>query len=156
MLYDHYRCTVFHKPLEDGQQYLHIQRMQTYRRLIEDEDRIFLPPPHLAREFEPLGFPAGQTRGLLPERKIAQAKIPKHLQPLPDRPEVIACGQGVIDIHVHQLRKRITFPGLVFPLNHSGFLGIPRTAAIGTGDIHVRQELHIQTDHTSTVAGGTT
>lgn len=56
------------------------------------------------------------------------------------------------DIHVHQFRKRTGFPCLVCVDHLVCRFGVSGTAALRTGDIDVRKELHVQADTACAVA----
>ena len=62
MLYDDYRGPVVDQGLEDSKQTLYIQRMQSYRRLVEDEKRIVLPASQLACQLQAPGVASPSVR----------------------------------------------------------------------------------------------
>ena len=82
MLDDDYRGPVVYQCLEDSKQAPDIQRMQSYRRLIEYEKRIVLPAPQLACQLQALRLASGKAGRGLPQREIAEPQVVQRLQPL--------------------------------------------------------------------------
>ena len=60
-----------------------------------------------------------------------------------------------VDIHVHELGKRISAPGLVCAFDELRLLGVARSSAVRARNINVGKKLHVQTHHARAVAGGT-
>ena len=135
---------------EHVHQRAHVERMKSDRRLVEDENRVSLSAPHLARELEPLRLAAGKPRRLLAEREIAEADVVERLKTALDERKVRAGFQRLVDAHRHQLGERHALP-----LDGKRRLRVARAAAVGTGNIHVRQELDVQVDLARAVAGRT-
>ena len=62
--YDDSRA-VFDQAAQHAGQHAHVERVQPYSRLVEDEDRVVLRAPHLGRELEPLRLAARESRSRL-------------------------------------------------------------------------------------------
>ena len=60
--------------LEHIHEDLHVVRMQADGRLIEDEERAVLTPPHFRGQLESLRLTTGQSGRGLAERQVAQAE----------------------------------------------------------------------------------
>ena len=91
-----------------------------------------------------------------PEREVAQTENAKGLQ-LSVRPlQVGGMYARFVNAHAHKLRKRKPSGCAVFfrPVNERGLFAVAGSAACGTGDVHIRQKLHIQADRACAVAHG--
>ena len=66
---------MFYEAAQHAGQHAHVERMQPYRRLVEDEDRVVLRAPHLGGELEPLRLAARERRRRLAERQVAEAEL---------------------------------------------------------------------------------
>ena len=155
MLNDNDRGAVIQQRLEHAQQHPHIQRMQTDAGLVEYEYRVRLRAANLAGQLEPLRLAARQAGRFLAQCQIAQAQMFQHLQALADRFHIMAKRNGRAYVHVHQLGQGNHLPRLAAQLYIVGSARIARAAAIGTGNVHIGQKLHVQTDHARAVAAGT-
>ncbi len=63
--------------------------------------------------------------------------------------------ERLVDAHRHQIRQRIRGARLIGPVNLMRLPAVARAAAVRTGDLHVRQKLHVETDRPGAVAGRT-
>ena len=84
MLNNNNRRAIVYQFLENVNQNLNIQRMQTDGRLIKHENAVFLPASHFRSQLQTLGFPAGKTWRGFAKRQIPQSQIFQRLQTLPD------------------------------------------------------------------------
>ena len=134
----------------------HVQGMQADGGLVKDEDGVRLAPAHLAGQLQPLGFPAGEAGGGLPQGQVPQPQVRQHLQPLADELPVPAGRQGRVDVHGHQLGQGVGRRPVLGGVGHLvGFListGCPGRS--GQGMSTSGQELHVQADAAGAVAGG--
>ena len=156
-MFDHNDCCAgVEKRLKYTEQYLHIKRVQTDRRLIKYEHGIRLCSADLTCQFEPLCLAARKPRCFFTERQISKTELLQDIQPLADGfhiPAEIHCG---VHIHIHQLGERNTCAILVCEIYTVSRSCIARAAAIGAGNVHIRQKLHIKTDNTRAVTAGAT
>ena len=154
MLDDHHRRAVGRQGLKDAQQGLHVQRVQADGRLVKDEEGVVLGAAHLAGQLEPLRLPARKAGGLLPQGQIAQAQLLQDGKARGHRFHLPAEGQGIGDVHGHQLGQGEALPGLAAIPHATGRPRVAAAAAFGTGNLHVGQELHVQADDAGAVADG--
>ena len=145
---------MFDERLEHAHQRFNVQRMQADGRLVEDEHGIALRPAHLAGQLQPLRLAAGKAGRLLAESQIAKSQVFQHLQTLGDELHLPAGLQRRVYVHGHQLRQREALPGPALIVRAPRVPAVARAVAGGAGDVHVRQELHVQTDNAGAVAGG--
>ena len=151
MFNDDHGCSMFDQCLEDAEQSLYIQRMQADGRFVENEDGIGLCLSHLAGKLQPLGFAAGKTGRFFAKSQISETEFLKDLQPLNNRFHSCAGFQRGIYIHSHVIRQGVCLPVLCrVPDMLRGF-SVPGTSAFRTGNVHVRQKLYIETDHSGSV-----
>ena len=153
MLDDNNSCTAFYQSVKDQQKRLHIQRVQTDGRLVKDKYRGVLLPPHLGCQLQPLGFATRKTWRGFSKSQIPKSQVLQNLQTGRNSFHIPTGGERLLDVHIHDLRQRIRFSGLIFPLNLFRFPAIPAAPAIRAGNFHIRQKLHIQTDGACSVAG---
>ena len=154
MLNDNYGCAIVKKGLKDAKQYPHIQRMQADRRFIKHKDGILLCLADLTGQLQPLCFSARQAGRFLAQRQVAQTQLFQNVQLLADGFHVLAEIDRRVDIQLHQLRQRNAFACLVREFHIVSRSCIARTAAIRARNVHIRQELYIQTDDARSVAAG--
>ena len=155
MLDDHHRGAAVHEGLEHPQQGAHVQGVQADGGLVKHKHRVLLAPAHLAGQLQPLGLPAGQAGGGFPQGQVAQSQVVQHLEPLADQLPVLAGPQGGVDVHGHQLRQGEGCSGPGLDPHPARVPAVPGPPAVRAGDVHVGQELHVQTDGAGAVAGGT-
>ena len=129
--------------------------MQADGRLVEHEHGIGLGPADLAGQLQTLGFAAGKAGRFLAQSQVAKAQLLQDLQLLADRFHVPAKIDGRVHVHVHQLRQRGRLPRRAGQFYQSGRPGIAGTTAVRAGDVHIRQELHVQAHLAGAVAAGT-
>ena len=120
--------------------------MQTDRRLIKHKDGIGLCSAHLACQFEALCLTAGKTRCFFTEREIPKAELPEHFQFLHNGLHILTERNCRIYIHFHDFRQRMFLPCFIAMADLIGGSCITRAAAFRTGNLHIRQKLHIQAD----------
>ena len=76
VLDDQHGVSQIHKPLQHVEQFSHVVKMQSRRRLIENVERpARLPLGKLARQLDALRFPAGKRRGGLPQRHVPEPHV---------------------------------------------------------------------------------
>ena len=152
MLNDHHRCTVGDQRAEHPQQGAHIQRVQADGRLIKDKHRVMLGTAHLAGQLQPLCLAAGKAGRLLAKGQVAQAQLLQHLQALGHQLQIRAGLQRRVDVHIHQLRQSVAAAVLVLVPYLVRVPAVAGAAALGARNLHIRQELHIQTDNACAIA----
>ena len=150
MLNHNHRRPIFDQGPEYAKQRSYIQRVKADCGLVEDKYGIGLGASHLAGQLQPLGLAAGQARRLLAQRQVAKPQALKHLEPLGHQLQIRAGRKGRIDIHSHQIRQG--FSVVPDPLR---LLRVPGATALGAGNLHIRQKLHVQADDARPVAHGT-
>ena len=89
--------------------------MKAYGRFVEHKDRVALSPAHLAGQFKSLGLTSGQARGLFSQCQIAKAEITQDSETLTDEFQISASVKGGIDVHIHQLWKRMELSCRILP-----------------------------------------
>ena len=156
MFDDNDRSSLIQEALEHLEQGLDVQRMEADGGFIKDKDGISLAFSQFTGQFQPLGLPAGKAGGVFAQAQVAQAQVLESLEPFGYQRQVPAGLQGFRNTAVHQFRQGTGLAALFrLPADFFHGLGIPGSFAVRTRDIHVRQELDIQTDDPGAVAGGT-
>ena len=153
VLDDHDRRAVRDELAEHAEERPDVERVKADGRLVEDEERVGLDPAHFAGELEALRLAAGEAGRGLAEREVAQAEFVQDRETLADELEVAAESERGADVHRHQIGKRRRASGLVRQQDLPGGLAVTGPAAVGTRDIDVGQELHVQADEARAVAG---
>ena len=129
--------------------------MQTDGRFIKHKDRVGLRSSHFAGELQTLRFAAGQARRLLSQRQVAQTEIVQNFQTLMDHLQIPAELHCMSDVHIHQFRQSRRFSRTGGIRNLIGRTGVAGTAALRTGDVHVRKKLDVESDLAGAVAART-
>ena len=140
--------------LKDGQQRLHVERVQADGGLVEDEDSVALAASHFAGELEPLRLAAGETGSGFAQGEVAQAQIMQRAQSAGYQLQVAAGGERLVDALRHELGQGMGCAVPAGPENLGSVPAVARAAAVGTDDLHVGQELDVQADGAGAVAGG--
>ena len=102
----------------------------------------------LGGQLHPLGLAAGQGGGGLAQLYITQAHLLQGLQAVVDAGDVLEEGQGLVHRHLQHL---VNVLALVVDLQ--GLPVVPPALAHLTGDIDVRQEVHLDLQQAVPLAG---
>ena len=147
MFDDEDRSSLIEQLLEDAHEHTHVLGVQAHGRFVEDEERVLLRLPELGGELEPLRLTAGQRRCRLVEGEIPEPHILQCPQPGMDLPHLAEVGERLGDGHRQQIRQR---QRLAIGIRCTAVLIRVGTEsspfAVGTGDVDVGEELHVEGD----------
>ena len=135
--------------LEHVEEDLHVVGVQSDGRLVEDEERSLLAPPHLRGEFEPLRLASGQGGRGLAERQVAQAQARQRAEQRARSLQAPHRSPRVVHAHGHDV-------GQAQPVapDPEGLGAVAAPPAVRALDVHVGQELHVEGDLARPVARG--
>ena len=138
--------------LKHVKQRLHIQGVQADGRLVKDKNRVLLAASHFTGQFQPLGLASRQAGGGLPQSEIPQPQILQNLQALAHQFQIPAGFQRPVHVQGHQGWQGVSLPVFSPVKDLFRLFPVPGSPALGTGNFHVRQKLHIQADRACAVA----
>ena len=139
--YDDSRA-VFDQAAQHAGQHAHVERVQPYRRFVEDEDRVVLRTPHLGRELEPLRLAARERRRRLAERQVAEAELGESAELFARALDAGEFFARLVDGQSHELRQR-NFPAAEVQRHAARGLRVAPAAARRADYLNVWKELHV-------------
>ena len=149
MFDDHDRIAAVCESVQDLHQLMHIREVQSGRRLVQDIDRPARASlGKLGCQLDSLRLTAGKRGGRLSQLHIGQAHIIQGLDFIADGGHMLEERQGLLHRHVQHIKNTLS---LVFYFQ--SFTIVALTAADLTGNIHIRQEVHLDLDDSVTAAG---
>src|SRR5690606_1446353 len=116
-------------------------------RLVEDEDGVGLVTVQLGRELETLRLAAGQRRGVLTEREVAEAEVRQGLEAAADLGDVTDGVDRLVDGEAEEVREGESVAEDLLRLGR-----VARAAAVRAGDVDVGQEVDVEGDLAGAVA----
>ena len=142
MLNDHHRVASFRQSAEDLHQLVHIGKMQTGGRFIQNVDcPSGTPAGELRRQLDALCLAAGQLRRRLSQLDIAEADIIERLYLIMDGRHILKEGQRLLHRHIEHIVD--IFP-LVPDLQRLPVIAL--SMADLAGNIYIGQEVHLNLD----------
>ncbi len=139
MLNDDDGVAVVHQSVQDVDELALVLRVQPRGGLVQQVQRVAAVPfAEFLREFHPLGLTARERRGGLAQSHVPKADILQQLEPAGDavaRGEELQC---LGDAHLEHVGDRLALVGDVECL-----VVVAITVALLTGDVHVREEVHV-------------
>ncbi len=127
---------------EDAEQLADVLEVQARRRLVQHvEGAARGSPRELGGELHPLRLPPRQRRRRLAEAHVGEPDVDQRLEVAGDHRLVLEERQALLAGEVEHLCDRVALPGHV-----EGVPVVARPLADLAGDVHVRQEVHLDAD----------